>query len=84
MDQVKSVVYELEQLGNEQYVDNDPDWEQYICHRVDTIKDMVTTMKANFKANPPRLTRGDVLYIRTHLSEFPDFVDLVDQMTSHN
>ena len=84
MDQVKSVVYELEQLGREQYVDNDPDWEQYICHRVDAIRDMVVTMTANFKANPPRLTGGDVLYIRTQLSEFPEFVKMIDQMIPHN
>ena len=81
MDQVRSIVRNMEELASQEYVD-DTEWQEMIIQWVEDLRSRVANLERDLRASPGSFcfTREDVDYIKNNMQEFPQFVELVQSL----
>lgn len=81
MDQVRSIVRNMEELASLEYVDN-TEWQDMVIQWVEDIRTRVANLERDLRASPGSFcfTGEDVDYIKTNMPEFPNFVELVQSL----
>lgn len=81
MDQVRSIVRNMEELASLEYVDS-TEWQEMVIQWVEDIRSRVANLERDLRASPWSFcfTGEDVDYIKTNMQEFPHFLELIQSL----